>query len=499
MATTQVIERPAAAPAEYEAVIGLEVHAELLTDSKMFCGCSAQHAGAEPNTLVCPVCLGMPGVLPVINEKAVEYTVLTALALNCEIPEYSKFDRKNYNYPDLMKGYQISQYDLPLSRNGWLEIPDPTDPAQTRRIGITRVHLEEDTAKLRHVRSPTGETYSLMDVNRSGVPLMEIVGEPDIRSPEEAVAYLRQLRAILRYIGVSSGNMEEGAFRCDANVSIRPRGQERFGAKVEVKNMNSFRAVGRALAYEIERQRQVLASGGRVVQETRGWVEERGVTVSQRSKEEAHDYRYFPEPDLPPLFLDRAWVERIRARLPELPEPKRRRFMAQYGLSPDDAATLTESRALADFFEQTVAQGVTPRSAANWLIRDVRRLLAGAGIEIQQSKLTPAGLAGLIRLIDAGHLSVRSAPEVLEEVFRTGAPAEQVVQEKGLAQVSDAAALEDVIDRVLAAEANQKAIADYRAGKEAALKFLVGAVMKETRGKANPGLVNELLRRKLGG
>src|SRR5438067_2992231 len=346
---TQVAERPAAAVVDYEAVIGLEVHAELLTASKMFCACSAQHAGAEPNTQVCPICLGMPGVLPAINERAIEFTVLTALALNCEIPEYSKFDRKNYNYPDLMKGYQISQYDLPLSRNGWLEIPDPADPAQTRRLGITRVHLEEDTAKLRHVRNAAGETYSLMDVNRAGVPLMEIVGEPDIRTPEEAGAYLRALRAMLRYIGVSTANMEDGAFRCDANVSLRPRGTSTFGAKVEVKNMNSFRAVQRALAFEIERQRDLLEDGGRIVQETRGWVEERGVTVSQRSKEEAHDYRYFPEPDLPPLAASREWVEGVRARLPELPEPKRRRFMAHYGLSAEDAATLTASRALADF------------------------------------------------------------------------------------------------------------------------------------------------------
>ena len=494
---TQLTERTSPAAIELETVIGLEVHAELLTESKMFCACSAHHASAEPNTVVCPICLGMPGVLPVINQKAVEYTVLTALALHCEIPESSKFDRKNYNYPDLMKGYQISQYDLPLSLNGWLEIPDPQHPAQTRRLGITRVHLEEDTARLRHVRAATGETFSLMDVNRAGVPLMEIVGEPDIGTPEQAGAYLRNLRTILRYIGVSSANMEEGAFRCDANVSLRPQGATALGAKVEVKNMNSFRAVQRALAFEIERQRAVLDSGGRVVQETRGWVEERGVTVSQRSKEAAHDYRYFPEPDLPPLYLDREWVEALRARLPELPEPRRHRFVAEYGLSAEEAATITASRALADYFEATVRAGVAAKSAANWLLRDVLRLLNTTGTSVEESKLTPTYLAALIGLIESGRLSGRSAPEVLEEVFTTGAAPEHVLASKRLAQVSDTGALDSVIERVLAAPSNQKAVADYRAGKEAALNFLFGAAMKETRGRANPGVVRELLRQKL--
>lgn len=496
---TQVVERSADAMPEtdYEAVIGLEVHAQLLTESKMFCACSARYAGAAPNTLVCPVCLGMPGVLPVINERAVEFTVRTALALGCEIPEYSKFDRKNYNYPDLMKGYQISQFDLPLSSQGWLEIPDPADPGQVRRLGITRVHLEEDTANLKHVRDATGETYSLMDVNRSGVPLMEIVGDPDIRSPEEAGAYLRELRAILRYIGVSTANMEEGAFRCDANVSLRPRGEPAYGAKVEVKNMNSFRSVARALAFEIARQAEVLRGGGRIVQETRGWVEERGVTVSQRSKEAAHDYRYFPEPDLPPLFLTAEWVAEVGRRLPELPAPKRQRFTAQHGLSAEDAATLTDSRGIADFYEATVRQGVSPKAVANWVLRDVLRLVNASGTTIERSKLTPEHLAGLIKLVDAGQLSVRSAPEVLEETFRAGAAPAGVVQEKGLAQVSDTGALESIVEQVLTDERNQRAIADYRAGKGAAVGFLVGAVMKQTRGTANPGLVKDLLTRKL--
>jgi aspartyl-tRNA(Asn)/glutamyl-tRNA(Gln) amidotransferase subunit B len=495
--TVEQASTPSEGLARYEPVIGLEVHAQLLTESKMFCGCAARYAGAEPNTLVCPICLGLPGVLPVINERAIEYTIMTALALNCDIPEFSKFDRKNYNYPDLMKGFQISQYDLPLSRNGWLEIPDPADPAATRRIGITRVHLEEDTADLKHVRDATGQTYSLMDVNRSGVPLMEIVGEPDIRSPEEAGAYFRQLRAILRYIGVSSGNMEEGALRCDANVSVRRRDQEGYGVKVEVKNMNSFRSVVRALQFEIERQSKLLDAGERIVQETRGWVEERGVTVSQRSKEEAHDYRYFPEPDLPPLVISREWVEAIRARLPELPEPKRRRFMAQYGLSPEEAATLTAARPLAEFYEQTVRLGAGARPVANWMLRDVLRLLNTSGVEIEHSKLTPAHLAELIALIESRQVSVRSGPEVLEEVFRTGAAPAAVVRDRGLAQVSDAGELEAVVEKVLADPANARAIQDYRGGRQNALGFLVGAVMKQTRGKANPGLVNQLLREQL--
>jgi aspartyl-tRNA(Asn)/glutamyl-tRNA(Gln) amidotransferase subunit B len=482
---------------EFEPTIGLEVHVQVQTESKMFCACPARYADAAPNSMVCPICLGMPGVLPVINQRAVEYTILTALALSCEIPEFSKFDRKNYNYPDLMKGYQISQFDLPFSRNGYLEIADPAEPSRTRRLGITRVHLEEDTANLKHVRDTSGESYSLMDCNRAGSPLMEVVGEPDIRTAEEAGAYLRQLRSIVRYIGVSTGNMDEGAMRCDANVSIRPKGQSELGAKVEVKNMNSFRAVERAIAFEIDRQTKVLADGGRIVQETRGWVEERGVTVSQRSKEEAHDYRYFPEPDLPPLFIERPWVEEIRSHLPELPEPKRRRFMSEHGLTPQEAGTLTASRSMADFYEAAIAAGGAPRAVANWVLRDVLRLLGGGSIG--ESKLQPAHVAELIGLVDSGQLSVRSAPEVLEESFKTGTPPAQVVQEKGLTQVSDTGELEAIVARVLAAESSAKAVADYRGGKPSALGFLVGAIMKETRGKANPGLVNQLLKQKLDG
>ncbi|MEE9198193.1 MAG: Asp-tRNA(Asn)/Glu-tRNA(Gln) amidotransferase subunit GatB, partial [Dehalococcoidia bacterium] len=350
MTTSQAT--PSKGSLRYEAVIGLEVHSQLVTRSKMFCSCSVDYQNSPPNTYVCPVCLGMPGVLPTINRKAIEYIIMTALALNCTIAENTKFDRKNYPYPDLMKGYQISQYDQPLSRDGWLTID--VDGA-TRKVGITRVHLEEDTAKLIHRDEPGGESYSQVDVNRSGVPLMEIVGEPDLKSPEEARLYLMKLRTILQYLGVSTGNMEEGSFRCDANVSLRPEGSDVLKDKVEVKNMNSFRAVYRALKYEVERQEQLLREGERIVQETRGWVEEKGITVSQRSKEYAHDYRYFPEPDLPPMVIDSEWVEEIRARLPELPDARRQRLISDYGLSPKDADILVNTKAMADFFEKCMA------------------------------------------------------------------------------------------------------------------------------------------------
>jgi aspartyl-tRNA(Asn)/glutamyl-tRNA(Gln) amidotransferase subunit B len=482
---------------DWEAVIGLEVHAQLLTESKMFCACSSRYAGAPPNTLVCPVCLGMPGVLPVMNRAAVESTILTALALNCRIPEFSKFDRKNYNYPDLMKGYQISQYDLPLSESGWLEFPDPADPSRIRRAGITRVHLEEDTATLKHVRDASGETYSLMDVNRSGVPLMEIVGDPDLSTPDEAGAYLRALRQVLRYLGVSTANMDEGAFRCDANISLRPRGTSEFGRKVEVKNMNSFRSVVRALEFEIARQTEVLNAGGRIVQETRGWVDDKAITVSQRSKEEANDYRYFPEPDLPPVITTAVEVARIRARLPEMPDAKRARFVSEYGVTADVAETLTQSRGLANWFEEVARLSGNPRNAANWVVRDIMRILSTTGGEVDTLKIGPGHLAELIRLIDNGTISVRTAPEVLEEAVATGTMPAEIVQARGLGQVSDTDALALAVAE--AVTANPKAVADYRAGKATAMGFLVGAVMKATRGKGNPGLVNELLKRQLDG
>jgi aspartyl-tRNA(Asn)/glutamyl-tRNA(Gln) amidotransferase subunit B len=476
----------------YEVVIGLEVHTELLTNSKMFCGCANQ-PGAPPNTHVCPVCLGLPGALPVINQRAVELTAMTGLALNCSISEFTRFDRKNYFYPDLMKGYQISQYEHPIARNGWLEIEHN---GQRRRIGIRRVHLEEDTAKLTHRVDPvTGRPYSLVDVNRAGVPLIEIVSEPDIHSAEEARLYLMELRTILQYLGVSTGNMEEGAFRCDANVSVRPVGAHELGTKVEVKNMNSFRAVFRALEYEAERQLAAVARGEPIIQETRGWDETRGVTVSQRTKEYAHDYRYFPEPDLPPLSLPPSWTAAIRARLPELPAARRQRFAEQYGLSAYDVELLTASRAVGDYFEEVVRHFNRPKMVANWMTGELFRLLNAENLDISQARITPAGLAELLALIEQGTISARAAKDVFERMFRTGEPAARVVEDMGLTQISDAAALERLVDEAIAA--NPKSVADYRAGKTQALGFLVGQVMKASRGKANPGLVNALLRARL--
>lgn len=481
---------------EYETVIGLEVHAQLLTKSKMFCGCSAAYADAPPNSHVCTVCLGMPGVLPVINATAVEYTAMTGLALNCEIPPSSKFDRKNYPYPDLMKGYQISQYDMPIARGGWMNI---MVDGQQRRIGITRVHLEEDTAKLLHRTSETGESYSLVDVNRSGVPLMEIVGEPDIRSPEEARLYLVKLRQILQYLGVSTGNMEEGSFRCDANVSVRPRGSSTLGDKVEVKNMNSFRAVFRALEYEVNRQVEVLENGGRIFQETRGWVEERGVTVLQRTKEFAHDYRYFPEPDLPPMAFSGQWVGSVRSKLPELPDQRRERFMSELGLSAYDAELLTVSKATADYFEAVLAKGggkERAKEASNWMQGELFRALNAAGLPIEESRVRPPMLASLLDLLQKKVISGRIAKEVFDEMFETGKSPADIVAEKGLSQISDHEELRMAVEKVV--EANPQAVADYRSGKQAAIGFLVGQVMKMTRGKANPGVVNDLLLEVLG-
>ena len=478
---------------DYEPVIGLEVHAQLLTSSKMFCTCSADYAGAPPNTHVCPVCLGMPGVLPVANQKAIEYTVMTALALNCQIPEFSKFDRKNYPYPDLVKGYQISQYDMPLSHDGWMSVELD---GETTRIGIIRVHLEEDTSKLTHVTDESGRSYSLVDVNRSGVPLMEIVSAPDIHSPAEARAYLIKLRAILQALGVSTGNMEEGSFRCDANVSIRPVGSDKLGTKTEVKNMNSFRSVQRALEYEIKRQSAILEQGGRIVQETRGWVDEKGITVGQRSKEFAHDYRYFPEPDLPPLVLSREWVEGIRARLPELPDARRERFMEQFGLSRYDAVQLTASRPTAEFFEKAVGLYPQPKAVANWMQSELFRLLKDSEGDVSGTKVTPEMLVELLGLMDRGTINARTGKEVFEEMFNTGKGAASIVKERGLSQISDTSHLEVVVDGVI--KNNPQAVADYHAGKANAMGFLVGQVMKLTRGQANPGVVNQILRERLG-
>ncbi|MFC2013205.1 Asp-tRNA(Asn)/Glu-tRNA(Gln) amidotransferase subunit GatB [Chloroflexota bacterium] len=485
---------------DFETIIGLEVHAQLLTASKMYCRCSAGYAGAPPNTFVCPVCLGMPGVLPVINQQAVEYVIMTALALNCTVSDYTKFDRKNYPYPDLMKGYQISQYDAPIGHDGWLDVDVD---GERKKIRVTRVHLEEDVARLTHCAAAGGESYSLVDVNRAGTPLMEVVGEPDLRSPEEARQYLIKLRNILRCLGVSTGNMEEGSFRCDANISIRPRGTSEMLTKVEVKNMNSFRAVFRAMEYEARRQRKAVAEGKKLVQETRGWVEEKGKTVSQRSKEYAHDYRYFPEPDLPPVFIGREWVKEVKAKLPELPEARRDRLVAEYGLPDYDAGLLVGSKEMADYFEiclKETAPGdraVTgrPKAVSNWLLGEFSRLLNANGIEIGDSRVRPEQLCRLIDLVDKGSVSGTSAKMVFEEMFQTGKGAAEIIKQRGLGQISDTGQIETEVTAAI--ENNPQAAADYKAGKAPALKFLVGQVMRVTKGRANPELVSELLKKKL--
>jgi aspartyl-tRNA(Asn)/glutamyl-tRNA(Gln) amidotransferase subunit B len=479
---------------EFETVIGLEVHSQLLTRSKMFCGCSADYSGAEPNTHVCPVCLGMPGVLPVINERAIQFIVMTGLALNCTIPPFSKFDRKNYPYPDLMKGYQVSQYDLPVCINGWLDVHVD---GERKRIGITRVHMEEDTARLLHrVDAVTGEGYSLVDVNRAGSPLMEIVSEPDMRSAAEARDYLVRLRQILRYIGVSQANMEEGNFRCDANISLRRVGAEQFGSKVEIKNMNSFRAVHDAILFEEKRQAELLRAGERIPQETRGWDDARQITVSQRTKEEASDYRYFPEPDLPPLRFAPAYIEELRNALPELPEARFDRFV-ELGLSEQEAETLTESRDRADYFESVMnaLEGDRARAAklaANWTLGDVGRWCNDTGRDVADFPVTPDRLAELIAMTEARAIT----GQVAREVIASGKQAKEIVEAGGLAQVNEAGELVDLVRKVLAS--NEKAIADYRAGKDSAIKFLIGQVMRETRGRANPQVAQQLLEQELG-
>jgi aspartyl-tRNA(Asn)/glutamyl-tRNA(Gln) amidotransferase subunit B len=486
---------PVAVDTGYEVVIGLEVHAQLLTRSKMFCSCSAAYTTAPPNSNTCPVCLGLPGALPVINRQAVEMTVRTALALNCEIPPFTKFDRKNYFYPDLPKGYQISQYDLPLSEDGHLEFD--VDGVRTR-CGITRVHLEEDTGTMHHAGDVLQEaTSSLVDLNRCGVPLMEIVGEPDLRSADAAREYLVRLRQILVYIGVNDGNLEEGSLRCDANVSLRARGATELGTKVEVKNMNSFRAVHHAITFEIERQAAVLGGGGTLVQETRGWVEVRGATVSQRSKEMAHDYRYFPEPDLPPLQLGRDLVESIRAAIPELPEARAARFSSQYGLSAYDAAVLTGVRAEADTYEALVAAGVSAKVAANWQTGDVAALANEHHVALADSGLGVGGLAALLALVESGAINGSIAKELLSELYIAGGDPAALVAERGLGQVGDAAQLAAVVAEVI--EANPKACEDFRGGREVALQSLVGQVMKATRGRADARMVTTLLRERLSG
>lgn len=474
----------------YEAVIGMEVHAQLVTQSKMFCRCSAAYASAPPNTHTCPVCLGMPGMLPLMNRRAVEATVLMGLALHCEIPAFSKFDRKNYMYPDLPKGYQISQYDMPLARNGWIKIPLEKGSSTIR---IRRVHLEEDTAKLIHQG-----TVSLIDFNRSGVPLIEIVTESDIRTAEEAWRYLVELRTLLRYLGIGTGNMEEGAMRCEVNISLRPLGQETFGTKVEVKNMNSFRAVRQAIAFEIERQTHVLENGGRIEQVTMGWDEANHRTVFQRSKEGAEDYRYFPEPDLPPISWSEAELAGFRARLPELPEAKIPRFIAQYGLKPDDAALLADERSHADYFESAVAAcagQVEPQNIANWMLSELLRLTRDNGCELASSAVTPERLAELLQAVARAEINATVAKDVLAEMVSTGKTAADIIAAKGLTQISDRDTLRILVDDIIAA--NAKAVQQYREGKEQALKYLIGQVMRQTRGQANVSIAETLLREAL--
>lgn len=475
--------------AEWEVVIGLEIHAELRTHSKIFCGCSVEF-GAEPNTHVCPVCLGLPGSLPVLNEKAVEYAVKAGLALHCEIARFCKWDRKNYFYPDLPKAYQISQYDLPICRHGYLDVEAG---GQVRRIGISRVHLEEDAGRSVHLGASIIESpFTLLDYNRSGVPLVEIVTEPDLRSPEEARRFVEELKRILEFIGVSDVKMEEGSLRCDANISVRPAGSDRLGTKTEMKNIGSLRAIERALEYEASRQIAVIQSGGQVVQETRHWDDVAGVTRGMRSKEEANDYRYFPDPDLVPLVLSLEQVERWRKELPELPAARQARFVDQYGLPAYDAAVLTSSRALADFFEETVRLLPDPKMVSNWVMGEVLRLLKAENKELEQSALTAAGLAELLRLVKEGVINAASGKEVLEEVFHSGEAPAGIIDRRGLRQISDLDHLRAVARQVIAA--NPDAVASFRQGKEKALGALVGQVMRETRGKANPKLVNELIR-----
>ena len=477
---------------KYQPIIGMEVHIELHTRSKMFCGCSAEFFGVAPNTNVCPVCLGMPGTLPVINQKAVEYTIMTGLALNCDIQPHNVFARKNYFYPDLPKGYQISQYELPLCLNGYVNI-DSGD--ESKRIRVRRVHLEEDTGKLTHV-----DDHSLVDLNRAGVPLMEIVTEADLRSAEESFAYVSKLRQLVRYLGVSTGDMEKGAMRCEVNLSLQDVDTGKWGTKVEIKNLNSFRAVRNAIAYEIERQMKVLNEGGVIEQTTRGWDETRGVTFLQRSKEGDTGYRYFPEPDLPPLNLDPAWIEQIKTGLPELPDAKLARYTNDFGLTRKEAAVLAEDMAVAAYYESVVAAaqksaGVTPKLISNWVAGELFRLLSEQGQDISTLKIKPEHLVALIELVNANTVNQPAAKKVFGVMFDTGRPPQAIVEELGLQQISSADQLTALVQQVIADNAD--AVAQFKAGKETTLKFLVGQVMRASRGKANPQVAEQMLKENL--
>jgi aspartyl-tRNA(Asn)/glutamyl-tRNA(Gln) amidotransferase subunit B len=476
---------------EYEPIIGMEVHVQLSTKSKMFCRCSAEIVDEGANTVVCPTCLGMPGVLPTINRKAVEYAFMSAMALNCHISERRIwFDRKNYFYPDLPKSYQISQHSSVVGTDGCLIVGLN---GLRKEIGIADVHLEEDTARLYH--HDDGERYTLVDFNRSGVPLMEIVSKPDMRSPQEAKGYLRELRKLLRYLDVSTGDLEAGSFRCEANISLRPRGVEEMGKRVEIKNMNTFQAVEHALISEIERQTKILEAGRTVQQQTVGWRDDLGRTEPQRVKEEAHDYRYFPEPDLPPLTVDRAWLEELRARLPELPGPKRDRFMSQYGLPFYDAHLLTEDPALADYFEECTRHYPEAKALSNWITGELFRLLKTSGLEIEAVKVKPAQLTEMLTMVDEGEINISTAKVVLEEMFATGRPAEEIIAERDLTQISGLEELSAIVAQVLTE--NPEAVADYLGGKTQVVRFLVGQVMKFTQGRADPQVVNRLLTEEL--
>ena len=473
---------------KYEAVIGLEVHAQMLTETKIFCGCSTKF-GSEPNTQTCPVCIGMPGVLPVLNRKALEFAIKTGLATTCKISSYSRFARKNYFYPDLPKGYQISQYELPICELGVIEI---VVDGNIKRVGITRIHMEEDAGK--NIHEDMG-IYSFVDLNRAGVPLMEIVSEPDMRSPQEAIEYMKKLRAILRYLGVCDGNMEQGSLRCDANVSVRPFDQKELGVKVEIKNINSFRFVEKALDYEIRRQIKVIEDRGKIVQETRLWDAGRGITESMREKEEAHDYRYFPEPDLVPLKVDQRWIDEIGASMPELPDVKRGRFVSEYALPAYDADLLVSEKAIADWFEEAVRLDGQPKIVANWLKGDFMKLLNEDNKTIEECSLKPKQLVDMFNLMDKGTISGKIAKTVFEEMYKTGKDAEVIVKEKGLVQISDAGAIEKAVDDVIAN--NPQEVERLKGGDEKLIGFFVGQVMKLTKGKANPQIVNELLKKKL--
>ena len=473
---------------KYEAVIGLEIHSQLLTNTKIFCGCSTKF-GSEPNTQTCPVCTGNPGVLPVMNKKAVEYVVRTGLAVDCTISPVSRFARKNYFYPDLPKGYQISQFELPLCGPGHVDI---TVDGTTKRIRLNRIHLEEDAGK--NVHEGIGE--SSVDLNRAGVPLMEIVSEPDVRSSQEAVEFMKKLRSIVRYIGVSDGNMDQGSLRCDANISIRPVGTEELGVKTEIKNMNSFRFIEKAIDYEIKRQIKVLNEGGRIIQETRLWDPEKGVTKSMRSKEESHDYRYFPDPDLMPIELEESWIEEIRANIGELPAAKRDRFISEYKLPEHDADMLTAERTTADWFEEAVKLGGEPKAVSNWIMGEIMKLLNRNNISIEECQITPKHLVDLLKLINKGVISGTGAKQVIELVYSTGVDVEESVKIEGLEQVSDESEIEKIVDDIISNSPGE--VERFKGGEAKLMGFFVGQVMKETKGKANPKVVNELLRKKLG-